>query len=303
MRVDAFDFELPGERIALRPAVPRDSSRLLVVDPAGPDEYADRTFNDLPSLLNAGDVLVFNDTRVIPARLHGHRTGRGDTTPKIEVTLHRRVDEHSWWAFAKPARKLQPGDMIAFGPAANLCLEEALSAKVMEKAEGGEVLLGFEQSGQFLDQAIVRHGEMPLPSLHRFETSARHARLQLTIRRSYLQRSEGAVAAPTAGLHFTAGTLLQILGRQEGRGACRRYFARRCAGTFLPVKAETTEDHHMHAEWGDGLKGQLSTRLNAASADRGSRVVCIGTTSPCASSNQRQSDDHGQLSRRFSGDH
>ena len=120
MRVETFDFDLPGERIALRPAVPRDASRLLVVDPDS-GTLSDRRFADLPALLRSGDILVFNDTRVIPARLRGNRVGRGDTTPKIEVTLHQRLDGHRWWAFAKPARKLAQGDVVSFSQAAGAC--------------------------------------------------------------------------------------------------------------------------------------------------------------------------------------
>ncbi|HQG29438.1 MAG TPA: S-adenosylmethionine:tRNA ribosyltransferase-isomerase, partial [Candidatus Ozemobacteraceae bacterium] len=141
MRVDLFDFDLPEDRIALRPTEPRDAARLLVVRPGAEPELADRRFFDLPAFLDAGDVVVFNDTRVIPARLFGRRVGRGETSPRIEVTLHKREAPDAWRAFAKPARKLAAGDTVAFGDAGSTCFAGALSARVVEKGEGGEIVL------------------------------------------------------------------------------------------------------------------------------------------------------------------
>ncbi|MGI9415316.1 MAG: S-adenosylmethionine:tRNA ribosyltransferase-isomerase, partial [Hyphomicrobiales bacterium] len=163
MRVDAFDFELPAERIALRPAEPRDAARLLVVDPNAPEGLSGHVFADLPDLLRPGDLLVFNDTKVIAARLSGRRTGRGDTAPRIEVTLHRRLDAARWWCFAKPARKLMPGDVVTFAGEGDVCLAGTLNARIEDKRDGGELLLAFELSGPVLDQAIAVHGVMPLP--------------------------------------------------------------------------------------------------------------------------------------------
>ena len=272
MRVDAFDFDLPGELIALRPAVPRDTSRLLVVDPAKQDAVSDCMFGDLPKLLNAGDTLVFNDTRVIPARLHGRRTGRGETEPRIEATLHRRVDAHRWWAFAKPGRKLQIGDTIIFGRDVNACFEGSLCATVSQKADGGQILLSFEQSGTFLDASIARHGEMPLPPYiaSKRDTDARDDVDYQTV----FARRDGAVAAPTAGLHFTQDVLERL---QDSGVHSVTVTLHVGAGTFLPVKSDTTEQHQMHEEWGE-LGADVADALKQTKA-KGGRIVCVGTTS------------------------
>ena len=245
MRVDAFDFELPADAIALRPAVPRDSSRLLVVDPHALS-WEDRVFADLPDLLSPGDILVFNDTEVIPARLFGRRVGRGGTTPKIEVTLHRRLDEHRWWAFARPARKLSEGDTVSFGRTDTACLSDTLVAQIAQKREGGEILLSFELSGPALDDAVVAHGVMPLPPYiaSKREPDARDVADYQTI----FARSKGAVAAPTAGLHFTPTMLQRLQERGVDRVAVTLHVG---AGTFLPIKAHDTDDHRMHAEWAE----------------------------------------------------
>lgn len=272
MRVDAFDFDLPGDRIALRPAGSRDRSRLLVVDPGSDPPWTDLGFQDLPDLLRAGDVAVFNDTKVIPARLHGHRTGRSGTTPKIEVTLHQRIDAHRWRAFAKPARKLDLGDTVSFGSVVDVCSAGAFSAVVMEKGDGGEVVLGFEQSGPVLDEAIATHGAMPLPP---YIASRRAAdERDDTDYQTVYARTAGAVAAPTAGLHFTD----DLLARLDNAGIERAMVTLHVgAGTFLPVRVESTEEHKMHAEWGEVSEAAADV-VNAARA-RGGRVVCVGTTS------------------------
>ena len=272
MRVDAFDFDLPGDCIALRPARPRDSSRLLVVDPGSSPPWSDRRFGDLPSLLHAGDVLVFNDTKVIPARLCGHRTGRGDTTPKIEVTLHQKIDECRWKAFAKPARKLNVGDRVSFGATSDVCYSGVLVALIEEKGDGGEVLLNFELSGPLLDEAISTHGMMPLPP---YIASGRAVDEQdESDYQTVYARTEGAVAAPTAGLHFSQETLERLDHAGIKRTSVTLHVG---AGTFLPMKSETTEGHKMHAEWGE--VPELTADIVRRARGRGSRIVCVGTTS------------------------
>src|SRR6195256_494791 len=163
MRTDLFDFELPPERIALRPAVPRDAARLLLVRPSITPELEDRFVRDLPDLLRPGDALVVNDTKVIPARLRGRRIGRGAMEPAIEATLHRRLDGSRWRAFVKPAKRLSPGDVVRFGEEGGVCFLGQLDATVEEKSEGGEVTLAFAFHGPVLDQAVDERGAMPLP--------------------------------------------------------------------------------------------------------------------------------------------
>ena len=269
MRVSDFDFVLPPEQIALRPADPRDRSRLLVVKP---DKLEDRIFRDLPDLLKAGDVLVFNNTRVIPASLAGHRIGRGGTTPKISALLHMRLDSSRWKAFVKPAKKLEAGDRVRFGAEGRVCLLGTLDATVEEKGEAGEITLAFDVSGPALNEAIAAVGEMPLPPYiaGKRGTDARDTSDYQTI---YAEK-EGAVAAPTAGLHFT----LDVMKRLQENGISREFVTLHVgAGTFLPVKAEDTKDHRMHAEWGE-VTAATCDRLKAVRA-RGGRIVAVGTTS------------------------
>ncbi|ESR26568.1 tRNA preQ1(34) S-adenosylmethionine ribosyltransferase-isomerase QueA [Lutibaculum baratangense] len=271
MRVDLFDFELPEELIALRPAEPRGASRLLVVRPGATPETEDRAFADLPKLLVSGDVLVFNDTRVIPARLFGRRTGRGETEPRIEVTLHKRAGEDGWHAFARPARKLELGDCVDFGDGNGACLLGALAATVEAKGEGGEILLRFELSGAALDEVIEAVGEIPLPP---YIASRRPA--DMRDRQDYqtvYAREAGAVAAPTAGLHFTPEVMGELSSRGIGSETLTLHVG---AGTFLPVKADDTADHRMHAETGR-IDAEVAARLNDARA-RGGRIVAVGTT-------------------------
>jgi len=252
-KVDDFDFELPRELIALRPARPRDSARLLVVD----GEFQDRAVKDLPALLEPGDLLVVNDTRVLPSRLRGRR---GDA--KVEVTLLRPLGSGAWTALARPARKLRAADRIEF--------RSGLSAEVSEKGEAGEVTLAF--GGQDVLAALEAQGEMPLPP---YIAGARPA--DNADREDYqttYAHAPGAVAAPTAGLHFTP-ELLQAL---DARGV------RRCTvtlhvgeGTFLPVKTEYVRDHRMHAEW--GRIGANAAALINETRKTGGRVVATGSTS------------------------
>lgn len=272
MRVDLFDFDLPTERIALRPVEPRDAARLLLVQPGATPELADRTIRDLPELLRPGDLLVFNDTRVIPARLHGRRIGRGDAEPKIEATLHRRLDQSRWLAFAKPAKRLAVGDTVRFGGEGRVCLLGTLDAIVEARGDSGEITLSFSFHGPILDEAIDQVGEMPLPpyiAARRPVDERDHADYQ-----TIFAREEGAVAAPTAGLHFTP----ELVDRLASTGIDNvRVTLHVGAGTFLPVKAEDTAQHRMHAEYGV-VTAETAARIDAARA-AGGRVVAVGTTS------------------------
>jgi len=269
MKVDLFDFDLPDERIALRPASPRDAAKLLVVPPAG--GLSDRIVRDLPALLDPGDLLVFNDTKVIPAQLFGERT-RGEAVAHVDVTLHMRVAPDRWLAFARPAKRLSEGDRIRFGHDGNACFLGNLDATVVEKHDAGEVLLAFDVSGPFLDEALHAVGHMPLPP-YIAAKRPEDARDQADYQTVYA-REEGAVAAPTAGLHFTP----ELLTALDARGIERRFVTLHVgAGTFLPVKADDTADHKMHAETGH-VSAETAAAINAAHA-RGNRIVAVGTTS------------------------
>jgi S-adenosylmethionine:tRNA ribosyltransferase-isomerase len=269
MRTDLFDFPLPPERIALRPARPRDAARLLVVRPGAALE--DRTVRDLPDLLQPGDQLVVNDTRVIPASLHGRRIGRGPET-RIEATLIKRRDGSRWSAFAKPGKRLAVGDTVRFGDEGKVCFLGQLDATVEAKGEGGEVTLAFAFHGPVLDQAIDERGAMPLPPY----IAARRAPDERD-RGDYqtmFAQLEGSVAAPTAGLHFTEALLSALTARGI---AIHRTTLHVGAGTFLPVKAADTDGHRMHAEHGS-LSGETADALNAVRR-AGGRVIAVGSTS------------------------
>jgi S-adenosylmethionine:tRNA ribosyltransferase-isomerase len=270
MRVDQFDFDLPPERIALRPMVPRAAARLLVVPPAG--GFQDQVVADLPRLLRAGDVLVFNNTRVIPAALSGRRVGRGEHEPAMEVLLHQRLDGSRWKAFAKPGKRLQAGDRIRFGAEGRVCLLGVLDATVTEKGAAGEITLAFDFHGAALDEAIASLGRMPLPPY--IEGKRAQDEQDLADYQTVYAERDGAVAAPTAGLHFTQELLksLQDIGVQEEFVTLHVG-----AGTFLPVKAEDTADHKMHAEWGE-VSAAVAARLRRAKGE-GRRVIAVGTTS------------------------
>lgn len=271
MDVSLFDFDLPQERIALRPAAPRDAARLLVVRPAAEPEWQDRVVRDLPDLLAPGDVLVVNDTRVIAARLAGRRQGRGDTAPKIEVTLIGRVDDATWQALARPARKLAPGDRVRFGGEGRVCLLGELDATVVARGDAGEVTLAFDFTGPVLDEAIAALGAVPLPPYIAGKRPADER--DRTDYQTVYAVEPGAVAAPTAGLHFTP----ELLARLEAGGvAVARLTLHVGAGTFLPMTAGDTAAHKMHAEWGL-LSAEAAATINAARA-RGGRVVAVGTT-------------------------
>ena len=255
MRVADFDFDLPPERIALRPAEPRDSSRLLEVASRG---VIDLGIGDLPSRLRRGDVLVFNDTRVIPAQLTGLRGAA-----RIGVTLHKREGEWRWWAFVRNARRLTVGDCVDFGG--------GLSGHVVEKADDGAVLWDFAAAVPF-EVALAAAGTMPLPP---YIASKRPADARDdTDYQTMFARKAGAVAAPTAGLHFTPALLAALDAAGIGRETVTLHVG---AGTFLPVKVDDTDDHAMHAEWGS-LDAATAARLQAARA-AGGRVIAVGTTS------------------------
>lgn len=258
MDVSLFDFDLPEELIALRPASPRDSARMLVVRENGELEHA--FVRDLPRYLHGGDAMVFNDTKVIPARLRGHRMARGDgPTAKIEITLHKRIAPDRFLGFAKPARRLSPGDRLQLG--------QTIEVDVI-KREGGEVVLHFALSGAALDAAIAAEGEMPLPPYiaGKRKTDARDVSDYQTM----FARDLGSVAAPTAGLHFTP----ELFARLDAAGVSREFVTLHVgAGTFLPVAANDTAAHRMHSEWAN-VSEETAARLNAAK-----RIAVVGTTS------------------------
>jgi S-adenosylmethionine:tRNA ribosyltransferase-isomerase len=264
LRVDDSDFDLPNDLIAMRPAVPRDSARLLVIR-EGSLSFDEATLRDLPGFLSPGDVGIFNDTRVIPAQLAGTRPARGlSAQARIDVTLHKRMDEERWAAFAKPGRKLEPGDTLIFA--------DGFSARVEAKAEAGEINLRFNVLGADLDAAIARHGTMPLPPYiaGRRPVDDKDASDYQTV----YARNDGSVAAPTAGLHFTP----ELLAALDQRGVERRHVTLHVgAGTFLPVKADDTAEHRMHSEWGH--VPQETAAAVAAARGRRNRVMCVGTTS------------------------
>lgn len=258
MKVDLFDFELPPERIALRPARPRDSARMLVV--RGPDApFEDRGVSDLPQLLKAGDVLVFNDTRVIPAQLEGRRAG-GEA--RVGATLHKRIDLRRWQAFLRNAKRVKIGDQLIFGG--------GVTAIAEERHGDGSLTLFFEGE-EPVEVLLHRAGTMPLPP---YIASKREVDGQdLEDYQTMFARKEGAVAAPTASLHFTPKLVDALDAAGVGRAMLTLHVG---AGTFLPVKADDTDDHQMHAEFGR-ITQDTASRLNEARA-RGGRIIAVGTT-------------------------
>jgi S-adenosylmethionine:tRNA ribosyltransferase-isomerase len=265
MRVADFDFDLPAEHIALRPARPRDSARLLVVEGF---EISDHQVLELPDLLRPGDVLVFNDTKVIPAQLEGVRGAsvdgsRSSPGASIGATLHKREGPREWQAFLRNARRARVGDAIDFGA--------GVAASVVEKAEDGSALLHFH-GAEPVEVLLERAGRMPLPPYIASKRAADEE--DRDDYQTMFAREEGAVAAPTAALHFTPRLLEALDAREIGRETLTLHVG---AGTFLPVKAENTSGHKMHAEWG---------RIDAATAERlkmvrssGGRLIAVGTTS------------------------
>jgi S-adenosylmethionine:tRNA ribosyltransferase-isomerase len=306
MKTDLFAFDLPAERIALRPAHPRDAARLLVVRPVGKEKpqtpfapaqagvpsltrdgaedswvpasagtngksFEDLHILDLPDLLEAGDCLVVNDSKVIAARLKGRRIGRGPNEPAIEATLHKRIDGSTWKAFILGAKKVQVGDILRFGDEGKVCFLGQLDAQVSHKDEEGEATLSFGFHGPILDQALEERGEMPLPP---YIASKREPDEQdKADYQTVFAREEDSVAAPTAGLHFTERLLEKLAARGVG---VHRVTLHVGAGTFLPVKADDTSGHKMHAEFAS-LSAETADALNAARA-KGGRIVAVGST-------------------------
>ncbi len=257
MRVDLFDFDLPQDLIALRPAVPRDAARMLVVEGAEAP-FADRTVRDLPGLLRPGDVLVFNDTRVIPAQLEGRR---GEA--RIGATLHKRLDLRRWQAFVRNAKRLRSGDTVTFGADVEAIAES--------RAPDGSWTLAFA-GDEPVEVLLERAGRIPLPPYIAGKRPADER--DRSDYQTVFAREDGAVAAPTAALHFTPELLEALDARGIGRETLTLHVG---AGTFLPVKAEDTDDHAMHAEWGR-IEPETAERLNAARA-AGGRLIAVGTTS------------------------
>ncbi|MBJ7483394.1 tRNA preQ1(34) S-adenosylmethionine ribosyltransferase-isomerase QueA [Brevundimonas sp.] len=264
MKTADFDFDLPEDRIALRPAEPRDSARLLVVQDGN---LSDHTIRDLPGFLRPGDALVFNDTRVIPARLSGVRERIGPDgetlTVAVEATLHHRDAPDQWSAFMKPGKRLKAGDRIVF---------QTLTATVTDKSEDGLVTLRFDVAGPALDEAIRSVGVMPLPPY--IAAKRPEDDRDLSDYQTVFAEHDGSVAAPTAGLHFTPALLEAVRASGVSTQAVTLHVG---AGTFLPVKADDTSDHRMHSEWGE-VSADTAAALNAVRA-RGGRIVCVGTTS------------------------
>ncbi len=306
MKTDLFDFDLPADRIALRPAVPRDAARLLVVKPGqavqpplipasavtSGKEWDDKGVADLPDLLRAGDCLVVNDSKVIAARLKGRRIGRCEAEPGIEATLHKRVDGSTWKAFILGAKKVQVGDTLRFGSEGRVCFLDQLDAQVSHKDERGDVTLSFSFHGPVLDQAIEERGAMPLPP---YIASKRATDEQdKSDYQTVFAKPEGSVAAPTAGLHFTPS----LLARLAANGvALHKVTLHVGAGTFLPVKVDDTAEHKMHAEFGI-LTAETAAALNAARA-KGGRIVAVGSTA--LRTLETAAGDDGRL-REFAGD-
>ncbi len=274
MKTADFDFDLPEDRIALRPADPRDSARLLVVKGGA---LEDRIIRDLPDFLQPGDALVFNNTRVIPARLSGVRQrigAEGETlTVEVEATLHHRDAPDVWSAFMKPGKRIKPGDRVRFGNASDAaCDLGRLDATVTAKGEHGLITLTFDLAGPALDDAIREVGVMPLPpyiAAKRPEDDRDRSDYQ-----TVFAEHDGSVAAPTAGLHFTPALLDAIRAKGVSTHAVTLHVG---AGTFLPVKADDLADHKMHSEWGE-VSPETAAALNAVHA-KGRRIVCVGTTS------------------------
>jgi len=269
MRVDLFDFELPDSAIALRPASPRDSAGLLVVDAAG--GLSDHHVADLLQFLKAGDALVFNDTRVIPAQLEGRRirsSEAGESVSRISATLHMRMAPDTWKAFLRPAKRVKAGDRFSFGVQG----DGQLDGIIESRGDGGEVDLKFDLAGAALDEAIMQAGHIPLPP---YIASKRSEDDQdRTDYQTIYARHDGAVAAPTAGLHFTDELLEQL----DRAGVERHHVTLHVgAGTFLPVKVDDTDAHVMHSEIGE-VSAQTAEALNKVKK-YGGRIVSIGTTS------------------------
>jgi S-adenosylmethionine:tRNA ribosyltransferase-isomerase len=261
-----FDFDLPKTAIALRPASPRDSARLLTVDPLQPEPLAERRVGDLPSLLRPGDVVVFNNTKVLPAVIVGRRPPRGQDAPAVEIilTLLERHADGSWSALARPGKRLRAGDLILLDESG------ACALRVAGKDESGEVTVAAANANQSVEDIMAKHGAMPLPPYIGRDTDDRDFADYQTV----YAIKEGAVAAPTAGLHFTP----ELLERLSAAGVRTAFVTLHVgAGTFVPVKTEKVEDHPMHAERCE-ISEEAARVINEARAN-GGRIVAVGTTS------------------------
>jgi S-adenosylmethionine:tRNA ribosyltransferase-isomerase len=281
MRLALFDFHLPPERIALRPVAPRDSARMLCVNRHG--QMEDAHVLDLASRLRAGDCLVFNDTKVIPAQLEGiRRTFKGDEA-KIGATLHKRIDLRRWQSFIRNAKRLLAGDRIEFGA--------DVTAIAQERLPDGSFILMFE-GDESVEALLERAGRMPLPPYIASKRAVDAA--DKNDYQTMFAKKEGAVAAPTASLHFTPS----LLGDLDEAGIARETLTLHVgAGTFLPVKVEDTEDHVMHSEWGR-VDPETAARLNAVRAN-GGRIIAVGTT--VLRLLESAADDNGTI-KAFEGD-
>jgi S-adenosylmethionine:tRNA ribosyltransferase-isomerase len=279
MDVAQFDFDLPEERIALRPASPRDAARMLVVGADGNTFHAH--VGDLPDFLRDRDILVANDTRVVAARLRGRRLpreGQSGEGPKLELLLHKKLDDARYRVFARPARKLEPGDELVLGG--------SLRAKVLARGEGGELEIKFGARGAALDAMIAREGETPLPPYIAGKRAA-DARDAVDYQTIFAQHG-GSVAAPTAGLHFTPELLARLLAKGVIRQTVTLHVG---AGTFLPVSVDDTAHHRMHSEWAE-ISPPAADAVNGARALEG-RIVAVGTTS--LRTLESASDESGRL--------
>jgi len=296
MKVAAFDFDLADELIALHPADPRDASRLLVVPGSG--TLNDRHTRDLADLLRPGDALVLNDTRVIPAALAGVRLRAGAPDgaqgARVAFNLNRRLAPDRWQAFARPAKRLRAGDTVRFGAAGEgaVCGLSGLDAHVDSDPEGGEVILRFDITGADLDRGLAALGEMPLPP---YIASRRAPGVQdRSDYQTIYANEDGAVAAPTAGLHFTP----DLFARLDAKGVNRHFVTLHVgAGTFLPMRGDTVDAHDIHAEWGT-VPHDVAEALNRTRSN-GGRIVAVGTTSLRIL--ETAADARGQISA-FSGD-
>jgi S-adenosylmethionine:tRNA ribosyltransferase-isomerase len=267
-----FDYHLPEERIALHPVAPRDNSKLLVVGQGG---FEDQVFSELPELLQPGDLLVFNDTKVIPARLLGERERDGNRVT-IEALLLKRLDSCTWTAFAKPGKRLKIGDRVTFGERSAVCLMGSLSAEVVAKGEEGIFSLRFDRNAAYLDEAIALVGAMPLPPYileARKRVGEDDGAPDAQDYQTVFARNDGAVASPTASLHFTSALIEKLSAKGIGHAFVTLHVG---AGTFLPVKADAIAEHKMHAEWGE-ISASTARRIHQARAS-GGRIIAVGTT-------------------------
>ncbi|HYR67244.1 MAG TPA: tRNA preQ1(34) S-adenosylmethionine ribosyltransferase-isomerase QueA [Reyranella sp.] len=282
MRVDLFDFDLPDDLVAQRPASPRDSARLLDV---AADGLHDRSVRDLPSLLRRGDLLVFNDTKVIPARLIGVRLGAsGRQDVAVEALLIRDLGRGRWLSFARPAKRLRPGDKLSFAG--------RLNAKVEVKNEDGSILLAFDTTGPAFLAALETGGAVPLPPYIRGGVADAHDRADY---QTLFARYDGSMAAPTAGLHFTPELMAALAAAGVATAGVTLHVG---AGTFQPVRADDTDAHTMHAEWGE--VPEATARAVEATRGAGGRIISVGTTSLRLLESVAR--DHGGAVKAWSGE-